>query len=174
LRGISIATLTQNLAAAGFKLTGLGAGTAAGDSVRFEQVKILQVVESTITTQATTTNTTFTDTGLSATITPSSSSNKVLVLATAARLGNTTTAVSASATLIRGSTNILGASFGGAYSLGTGANELSPMMLMKLDSPATTSATTYKVQFQTDTTGTAVFNVAGGTAVMILLEVNGL
>tara|TARA_R100000234_G_C4933270_1_gene149472 strand:- start:11 stop:268 length:258 start_codon:yes stop_codon:yes gene_type:complete len=42
--------------------------------------KILQVVSNTVTTNNTTSGTSYTDTGLSATITPTSSSSKILVL----------------------------------------------------------------------------------------------
>lgn len=35
-------TLTANIPMGGYKLTGLAAGTAAGDSVRFEQIPVYQ------------------------------------------------------------------------------------------------------------------------------------
>ena len=43
--------------------------------------KVVQIVSSTKTDTASTTSTSFTDTGISASITPSSSSNKILILA---------------------------------------------------------------------------------------------
>ena len=44
--------------------------------------KVLQVVEAEITSQISTTSNSYTDTGLNANITPSSTSNKVLVMVT--------------------------------------------------------------------------------------------
>jgi hypothetical protein len=55
----------------GATLTNSGTATGFG--------KVLQVVTATYSTQATTSSTTFADSGLTASITPSSASNKVLV-----------------------------------------------------------------------------------------------
>jgi len=101
--------------------------------------------------------------GFTATITPSSASNKILVLATFFTDGST----NAFTRLMRGST---------AISIGTGAsgnqlnvssntarakfdnNECMPASISILDSPSTTSATTYKLQGYTYISGTLYFN----------------
>src|SRR6185369_10328365 len=61
-------TFGANIAAGSFKLTGLAAGSAAGDSLRFEQMKVVQIVTGTSTSPKTSTSSTFTTTNLSASI----------------------------------------------------------------------------------------------------------
>jgi hypothetical protein len=111
--------------------------------------KVLQVVQTVKTDSfGTSSSTSYTDiTGLSVSITPTSSSNKILVLCTVG-FSNTADAL---LQLLRDSTVI------GSSTVGTGANrgfaflstEISgslPLCINYLDSPSTTSATTYKVQ----------------------------
>jgi hypothetical protein len=115
--------------------------------------KVLQVVSTTKTDTFTTTSASYTDvTGYSVTITPTSSTSKILVLydininadpATHGGWGR----------LVRGSTDIkIGDSSGGrpqvtiAKETQNFYNDLSGQSGNFLDSPATTSATTYKIQ----------------------------
>lgn len=114
---------------------------------------ILQVVSASLATQYSTTSTTYSDVGLSASITPTSTSNKVLVLVQlgcrTVNSGNTTYNESLGAwNLVRGSTIIQEKQIG--MNIAVGANyskETQSMMnFMELDSPATTSSITYKVQ----------------------------
>lgn len=110
--------------------------------------------------QATTLNTTVTVTGgsyaditgLSVAITPTSSSNKVLVRAVI-QFGIGSAVVTPGFQLVRGSTAIgIGASAGSRTLVGssvynaTAGNTMATTILEWLDSPATTSSTTYKVQ----------------------------
>jgi hypothetical protein len=110
--------------------------------------KVLQVVNVTYGTETATNSNTYSDIGLSASITPSSTSNKVLVIVDVAgiiKLGNNS---GQKLRLVRGSTTILEFSAGNGITdnatptninvAGAGCNYL--------DSPATTSSTTYKVQ----------------------------
>ena len=66
--------------------------------------KILQVVEGTLTSGFTTSSQTMVDVGLSATITPSSSSNKILILLSLGSFVNRTSHKRAFANILRGST----------------------------------------------------------------------
>jgi hypothetical protein len=119
--------------------------------------KILQSVFATQTSNASTTSTSFVDTSLMGTITPTSATSKVFVLA-CGTLYHGVSASSAYATLVRGSTNLMG-SEGGAriYGASTG-DSLSPVCLSYMDTPAITSATTYKVQIRSSSgAATAVF-----------------
>jgi hypothetical protein len=125
---------------------------------------VLQVVSTTKTDTFTTTSAipTFVDvTGLSATITPTSSSNKILVTVTGTMgIGNANYALAIN--LVRGSTSIaLGDARGssircsvGSTVGGTGGGE--SFSVCFLDSPATTSATTYKVQLAVESGSTAL------------------
>jgi hypothetical protein len=106
----------------------------------------------------------FTDiTGLSVSITPTSSSSKILV--TTNVIGSATSNGVANIQLIRGSTAICigdAASARTRATISTDSNGLDQVVTASfnfLDSPATTSATTYKLAINTgDTGGTAYIN----------------
>jgi len=119
--------------------------------------KVLQVVQGTTTTGMGTTSSTYADTNLTATITPSSSSSKVLVLITQSfsMYAGPTEEVMIKVKLVRGSTDIL--SYTGDFiKLRTPSGTLTlagNFPITYLDSPATTSATTYKTQGALNATG---------------------
>jgi hypothetical protein len=120
--------------------------------------KVLQVVYASSSTSTTVASTTYTDSGLSASITPSSSSSKILVIIDQALYVERAIYVAGGAIqLLRGSTVIqaTGPVFGFNSGSSPGSN-LSAMQAMNginyLDSPATTSSTTYKTQIKADTT----------------------
>jgi len=119
---------------------------------------VLQVVNGTTTTSVSTTNSTFIDTGLTATITPKFSTSKILVLVSQNGLGKTSgsTANDMTIRLLRGATVIATPS---VYTLNTGTTIVLygyASSICYLDSPATTSATTYKTQFNNSNGSTAV------------------
>lgn len=108
---------------------------------------VLQVVQTSSQPNTATTSSSWSDTGLSVTITPTSASSKILVLVTHVMQvdgGNSY----AGFQLLRNSSAVcdfmdssLGFNFSSpAYQIFTGVNYI--------DSPATTSATTYKTQFR--------------------------
>jgi hypothetical protein len=113
---------------------------------------VLQVVQGTYATATTITTGTLTDTGLSATITPTSAASKILVIVSQPfyiqRASNG--GIRATSALVRGSTvidNIVGA-LGGSAATGISGvtNFVSVVNYAYLDSPVTTSSTTYKTQ----------------------------
>ena len=107
--------------------------------------KVLQVVNAVYKTGTTSTSSTFADTGLTASITPSAATSKVMAFVTLAvykDTGNT----AAQFKLLRGATTIATLD-NVAYNGGTGGIDVGTTSINYLDSPATTSATTYKVQF---------------------------
>jgi hypothetical protein len=116
--------------------------------------KVLQVVSTTKTDTFSTTSTSLVDvTGLSVSITPSSASNKILVFMQLT--GNGTNLQFSQ--LVRNSTAIykgndagsrVGVTFGSLF-YGVGGQSSSSGAAIFLDSPSTTSATTYKVQIRT-------------------------
>tara|TARA_R100000278_G_scaffold50104_1_gene42664 strand:- start:202 stop:735 length:534 start_codon:yes stop_codon:yes gene_type:complete len=126
-------------------------------SSTFSPGKILQVVEGTSSTQHEATGSSDQDIGLSVAITPSSSSSKVLVTVSfvysiyqSSSYGST-----AQFQLLRGSTAIITRSGGSNQDYNVEASALSTnnyatmatqLNMQILDSPSTTSATTYKVQ----------------------------
>tara|TARA_R100000234_G_C4934208_1_gene149889 strand:- start:170 stop:739 length:570 start_codon:yes stop_codon:yes gene_type:complete len=97
-----------------------------------------------------TNSTSFTDTGLTADITPSATSSKVLVLCSLVGCYVTAENTCLISRLVRGSTEILqtesiGGYTGNSNEIGYGGSSAASY----LDSPSTTSATTYKIQFAT-------------------------
>jgi hypothetical protein len=112
--------------------------------------RVLQVVSTEKTDTFSTASTSFVDvTGMSATITPSATSSKILVIASFVTANNNG-AASMRFNLVRGSTNIAQATGGSLNSTWHGyfasATAGGSAIISYLDSPATTSLTTYKLQ----------------------------
>jgi hypothetical protein len=126
--------------------------------------KILQVVQASKTDTFSMTSTSFTDvTGLSLSITPSSSSSKILILVNVQGNG-TPSAAAPLHRLMRDSTAIAIGDSAGSRSRVTGQyfttepSALNAASMAFLDSPATTSATTYKVQMLSNSGSTVYMN----------------
>jgi hypothetical protein len=137
--------------------------------------KVLQVVYGSTLTSAISSSTTFADTGLSASITPSSATSKVLVLFNQQDCNKTPGDIGTGikTRIMRGATAILDAvSMNGAY---TGASNRNTISIggSYLDSPSTTSATTYKTQFASTVSGQNVYVQYNGDAnsTIILMEI---
>ena len=133
---------------------------------------VLQVVQTVKTNTFTTASLSPTDvTGMSVSITPTSATSKVLIMFYVGLVGNTTSGQGTELWLLRDSTQLNTGDADGARTRVTaaqvngGANyDSSPVAIVFLDSPATTSATTYKIQLATQDAGTAVFNRRGDDA----------
>jgi len=120
--------------------TGLKWAAAAGGG------KILQVISAELDTQAISSTSTYADTGLTATITPTSATSTILVISNCA-IGKDTGNTGVSLRLLRGATTIKEFAKRSASDGGSGENFVGTFSHSYIDSPATTSATTYKVQF---------------------------
>ena len=156
------------------------AGYVSGQIVQAVPVPsgIIQV-QSTLKADAfSTTSTSFTDvTGLSVSITPSKSTNKILVIAYIASSGSTTNDYYMN--LNRDSTAICQTTSGSTISTARGFVSGSMTLyttVVFLDSPATTSATTYKIQAKV---GSDTFYVnrrgadtLGSTSTITVMEVS--
>ena len=135
--------------------------------------KVLQAIHATTNTQATSNVNTFADTGLTATITPSSSSNKVLVIVNQNGLYKTGADIRMQGRLLRGSTN-LGNFIGDETLRSSNANafDMGGTGFSYLDSPSTTSATVYKTQFRNvDNTNTIEVQNGSSVSSITLLEI---
>ena len=120
---------------------------------------MLQVVQGTTATAVTSSTDTYVDTGLSASITPSSSTSKVLVLVSQNGLNKSSAATTTcmDIKLLRGSTNLLGpTAIGAILETGTTTTNNVAASICYLDSPSTTSSTTYKTQFASRNNGASV------------------
>ena len=131
--------------------------------------KVLQVKIVEDSTALTLSTSTYTDVGLSLSITPSSTSSKILAMWNIQ--GNIAEIATGWGTqLVRGSTNIftsphLYIQYGG-YARDNSSH-------MHLDSPNTTSAITYKVQLATYSSRSITFNDGGAQTQLMLMEIAG-
>jgi hypothetical protein len=144
--------------------------------------KIVQVISASTTTSTAIASTSYTDSGLSATITPTSATSKILVLTSqVVQFDRSSNQSNHGIRLLRGATSI--GEFGDAgalYSLGmivggsTSVNMRTILSINYMDSPSTTSATTYKIQGACNTTAngdTLTFQNQNLIGNMILMEV---
>ena len=118
--------------------------------------KVLQVVFASHNTQASSSSATFADTGLTASITPSSATSKVLVIVSqngTYKVGGADTSIGVK--LLRGATDLLRFEDIALYSGNTDVSSAGSISSTYLDAPASTSSLTYKTQFNnTQATGT--------------------
>jgi hypothetical protein len=152
--------------------------------------KVLQVVQGTTTTEVTVTGITFTDTTLTASITPISTSSKILILTSQSYYARRASSAYAlcGARLLRGTTTIWNpnpedssGSYGhGIHLLGTSTttSAYGTIDFNYLDSPSTTIATTYKTQIRAySTTGIVSAQENGpnqnSASSIILIEISG-
>ena len=140
--------------------------------------KVLQVVSVVYSTSKSITTTSYADTDLTATITPTSATSKILVLISQAVRVSGSTVSGGSLKVLRGATDIY--TFAGtnnqAFLVGeTGANSYlgGSFAFNYLDSPATTSATTYKTQSRRNSNAatTMTFQDEGASSSITLLEI---
>ena len=127
-------------------------GTATGFG------KIGQVISASTTTQSASSSSTFADvTNLSVAITPSASSSKVLITVFCNGVGKETNNAYMGLRLLRGSTDIALIDHLVGLNGGTASNYIGTSGIMYLDSPSTTSATTYKMQFNSEANNATVY-----------------
>lgn len=190
--GVSQLSGTLPVANGGTGLTTLGSATqvlrvnSGATALEFATApsgKVLQVVSTTTTSQQTITATTADLTGLSASITPASASNKILVLVNASLSNNGNG--DAYINLYRGATQLPSASK--VWSLvnagGTDTQAFTYSILnlggSYLDSPNTTSSTTYKIEGVSTGGGVLYVNRRGGdtnftgVSTITLMEIAG-
>jgi hypothetical protein len=134
---------------------------------------LLQVVNATYGTLVTNNTSTYADTGLTATITPKFATSTILVLVsqqTKKGASNATNGVNIK--LFRNSTDLGRRVFVQGYT-NTAIENYSMATFQYLDSPATTSATTYKTQFANDFNGNGVSVQADnfGISTITLMEI---
>ena len=161
---------------------GLPSGSSGG---------IIQVKMGTFTDRFTTNSSTMVDTGLSGSITPTRADSKILVNVSLGSFANGTGLKRAFMNIVRDSTNVIVGDADTGHEVTAAVNTRAsgyasgtqiPLSFMVLDSPATTSSVTYKVQASRGSdSGDVYLNYAevgdsysGNTAsTIVVMEVSG-
>jgi hypothetical protein len=135
--------------------------------------KVIQVVNATYSTGVTNITSTAADTGLTATITPLFSTSKILVIVHQEGVSKSTSDTAVVITLLRGATALINFSSFAGQTSSTATNTVGGCGTGYLDSPATTSATTYKTQFYSysNTNGVSV-QKNNETSTITLMEIS--
>ena len=150
----AVSPVNADASMASNKITNLKNGTAAQDAAAYGQIKMVQYVTATTTTQFATSANTFQATNLTATITPSNTSNKIKITACGTFYIDPNSI--GYVTIYRGSSTNLGDATFGLYVAYAGDIALSSgMMVFYVDSPNTTSAVAYTVRIKADAVHTA-------------------
>ena len=151
---------------AGVAVTGLSKASLPTGSV-------LQVVSVAYGTYVTNSTITYADSGLTATITPTSATSKILVhLVTNYRSGRLSTYSSGYINLVRNSTQLLEYVVGNYGTTGTEDRAIGIGTINYLDSPATTSATTYKMQLKAGSSGSTMeTSYDSNLSTIVLMEI---
>jgi len=150
--------------------------TSAGVSVYYpsatSSAKFGQVIQGTLSTSFTTSSSSYISTGLTATITPTSASSTILVMYTGPMAA--VSGLDIFTTVFRGT--VAGTNLGNTNGFSFSYNPASATMGAHIagiiiDSPATTSATTYTVAMKVAGAGSGVFVSNTGRASLTLIEV---
>lgn len=162
--------------------TNLPASFSAGAILTAQQMndlrgafRVLQVIAGTTSTITQNNTSTYADTTLTATITPQSASNKILVLVSQngvyKTVGNSQSGCDIQ--LVRGATVVTNICKNAAYNNTDSRNDIGSVSACVLDSPNSIAAVTYKTQFKnaTNATGVLVQN-AGDTSFIVLCEIS--
>jgi hypothetical protein len=157
---------------------GIGAAgdllTVSGGVPTWSAPKVVQIVNAKYSTEASSSSSTYADTGLSASITPTSASNNILIFINQNGCGKSAANIYQGLylQLLRGATQLNQFAINSLYT--ETALRLTNLSFSTsyLDSPATTSATTYKTQFKSGN-ATAQVNVQGDSceSTITLMEI---
>jgi hypothetical protein len=147
----------------GATLTNSGTATGFG--------KVLQVVTATTTSNTSTTSTSFVATNLEVSITPSSASNKILIVSHGS--GSATSGNESYITLYRDATNLGNETYGMINWGSATAAMAEGFGLTYLDAPNTTSAITYKYYFKVSGGGTGYFLLNSQVSSITAMEILG-
>ena len=152
-------------------ITGLTRG--AIESTAIGTGAVLQVVYGSTSTSVTNNTGTLVTTGLTASITPTSATSKILVIASVAGIFKSTNNTAATLQLYRNAGNIFQFALTGGANNSTNANGYAQTTTF-LDSPATTSSTSYTVYFASQQSNAGVtVQLNGDTSTIIILEIAG-
>jgi hypothetical protein len=150
-----------------------GTVLTSASNTNFPAGSVLQVVSVNNKQATTTTGNTYVASTLAASITPTSSANKILIFGHF-YYRTSASAVSAVTTIYRNATDLTSGTIGLCYNYAasTAVEMTTPFTI--LDSPATTSSTTYTLYFKrSDNAGTAYIGNGNMDSVITLMEIKG-
>ena len=153
-------------------LTSAGAGAPPVLETPAAGGKILQVIYASTTTEKVVSSATFVDTGLAASITPSASNSKILVICEISSIGKANSNTRVVLKLFKGSSALITFAQEVAETGDNSSNKVGNSGCTYLDSPNTTNAVTYKVQMNSGA-GSSYGQTggSGGASTMTLMEV---
>ena len=147
--------------------------TFPNSTVQASAGSVLQVVNGVTATGASNSTNTYTDTNLTLAITPKFATSKILIIANIAGAEKNTSNTYHQFRLVRNSTSILICDQQLGYTASSAVNSTS-FGVNYLDSPATTSATTYKVQFASgNNTAAVAVQASSSNSTITLMEIAG-
>ena len=162
---LKVDTISEKTSANGVTIDGLLIKDGAIPSIAGG--KVLQVFTGTLDGNVSTTSSSYVDTGLTANITCSATTSKVLVLVAQQTSATATSIPALYLKLLRDSTSL-----GEATMVQNGGSSLyTTTSFVKLDSPSSTSALTYKTQFREASDGTANVSADGFQDNIVLIEI---
>jgi len=149
----------------------LATGNGGTGATSFAPGKVGQVINGTTTTEVVTSSSSFQDTGLTASITPSATSSKILIICNMAGVGKSGDGF-VTLKALRDSTDIL-ANFEnrGGDTNTSNTNKVGSCSFTYLDSPSTTSSTTYKVQVKSNGNSYAQTGDSNPQSTITLMEI---
>ena len=133
--------------------------------------KVIQVVSATRTGAVTSSSSTYANTGLSASITPTSTTSKVLVLVTHNGCAKNTGDTALDIRLLRNGSTEIGSAVENGNTASTARNYFGSVTLMVMDSPSSTSALTYATQLRSTQNISGVTVDQGSNSTIVLVEV---
>jgi hypothetical protein len=152
-----------------------GTVLTSASNTNFPAGSVLQVVQASYSTSTSTTSTSFVDTGLTASITPASLSNKILIIVNHPEnyKADTNAANAMALNICRSGSQIVQFNADLLFN-NTVAYLFSSASYTYLDSPSSTSSVAYKTQFKHNRGGTAVL-VQGNSmpSTITLMEIKG-
>ena len=150
--------------------TNISSGTLA--KARLPTGSVLQVVNATYSSTTSSSSSTYADTGLTATITLSSTSSKVLVIVDQAGLVKQTNDANINLKLLRNGSDLAIVTSGAGYTGTTTPNYVGNSGISYLDSPASISALTYKTQIASANNNASVIcQVNSSVSTITLMEI---
>jgi hypothetical protein len=135
--------------------------------------KVLQVINATHNTEVDSASNSYVDTGLTASITPSAATSKILVLVSQGYLikHNASAELIGQMNIVRGATQLQQSTFGVRATISGELNNASVWSYSYLDDPNTTSATTYKTQVKNTAGLGTMRSTNNGLASITLMEI---